>query len=145
MQKWDEKKRITLAEKNIKDPEWLSNQGLGKPSLEPEESVKLRDSKNYNYFVILPDDKFKVTLLVCLTVKGFWELVISILVFTVCIITPWRLAFVAADDAVWDVIWYTVNSFFVIDMILNFFMAYYDDEYNLIDDIKVRSPILKTH
>ena len=56
------------------------------------------------------------------------------LVFAVCIITPWRLAFTDKDDEAWQVVWFIVNAFFVLDMILNFFMAFYDDEYNLIDD-----------
>ena len=56
------------------------------------------------------------------------------LVFGVCVITPWRLAFTEEDDELWEGLWYAVNSFFVIDLVLNFFIAYYDEEYNLIDD-----------
>ena len=57
--KWS--KKVTLAQKNINDPEWLSDKEIKKSTMEPDVSMRLRDSKKYNYFVILPDDKFKVS------------------------------------------------------------------------------------
>ena len=50
-----------MAQKNINDPEWLSDKEIKKSTMEPDVSMRLRDSKKYNYFVILPDDKFKVS------------------------------------------------------------------------------------
>ena len=56
---------------------------------------------------------------------------------SVCIITPARLAFTDADDLTWVIVGLFFDVLFAVDLILNFFMAYHDEEFNLIDDRKV--------
>ena len=78
-------------------------------------------------FVIMPEDHF----------KGVWDLIITVLILFVCITAPWRLAFTEEDDLKWTVIGLVVDTFFLVDLVLNFFTAHHDEEYNLIDDRKV--------
>ena len=86
--------------------------------------LKLRQLKNYDYWIILPDDKF----------KPYWDVVIAIFVFLVCIFTPARIAFTDDDSLHWIVADSLVDTVFLIDLVLNFFFAYYDEEYLLVDD-----------
>ena len=58
------------------------------------------------------------------------------------IFTPARIAFTDADDLKWTVIDTIVDLLFAVDLILNFFFAYYDEEYTLVDD---RRTIAKTY
>ena len=54
-----------------------------------------------------------------------------------CIAAPTRIAFSDEDNLTWTIIDGFVDTLFLIDIVLNFFFAYHDDEYNLIDDRKV--------
>jgi hypothetical protein len=53
-----------------------------------------------------------------------------------CTATPYRLAF-SKDKRTWIYVDSVVDSFFGVDIIVNFFTAYYDMEYMLVDDKKV--------
>ena len=75
----------------------------------------------------MPEDSF----------KGIWDLIITVLILFVCITAPWRLAFSDEDDLLWMITGIVVDSFFLFDLVLNFFFAYHDEEYNLVDDRKV--------
>ena len=44
--------------------------------------MRLRDLKRYDYLVILPDDKF----------KAYWDVLITLLILAVSILTPLRIA-----------------------------------------------------
>jgi hypothetical protein len=59
-----------------------------------------------------------------------------------CVLTPYQLAF--GEDADWTMIGidFAINICFLIDIIINFTSAFYDDEYNLIDDHKVTNTIV---
>ena len=54
-----------------------------------------------------------------------------------CVLTPYQLAFGQDND--WSMIGIdsAINICFLIDIIINFTSAFYDDEYNLIDEHKV--------
>ncbi len=55
-----------------------------------------------------------------------------------CVLSPYLLAFNYRDNK--NVSYYadqTVNSFFMIDTVLNFFTAFYTDDLEIIDDQKV--------
>lgn len=54
-----------------------------------------------------------------------------------CIVVPYRLVTVSGDDDTeWEIINNIVDSFFVMDMILNFNTAYFNEDFVLIDDRK---------
>lgn len=48
--------------------------------------------------------------------------------------TPYRIAFYDFDDTPWIVIDSIIDFFFGADMILNFFMAYYDASEDIVDN-----------
>jgi potassium channel len=50
------------------------------------------------------------------------------------IITPFRVAFYDQDTTLWIVLDSLVDFLFVVDIILNFFMAYFDEADHLISD-----------
>jgi hypothetical protein len=46
---------------------------------------------------------------------------------------PYRLAFISGDDDItWQILSNLVNIFFIIDMIINFTTAFYDEDFNFI-------------
>ena len=71
-----------------------------------------------------------------------WDFLITMLILFVCITAPWRLAFTDEDDLLWMLIGAVVDLFFLGDLIINFFTAYHDSEYNLVDDRKVSRYLL---
>ena len=77
--------------------------------------------------IIMPENTFKV----------FWDLLVTLLILFVCVTAPWRLAFTDEDDLAWMIVGGIVDSFFLVDLVISFFTAYHDEEYNFIDDRKV--------
>ena len=74
----------------------------------------------------MPDDAFKQK----------WDLFITTFLLFTAVVTPYRLAFYDLDDTTWIVIDTIVDFGFSIDIILNFFMAYYDDSEDIVDNRK---------
>jgi hypothetical protein len=48
------------------------------------EDQRLRNIKNYNYFVILPDDHFKKK----------WDILITLMLLFTALVSPYRIAFI---------------------------------------------------
>ena len=92
-----------------------------------KEDLTRRATKNYNYFIILPDDSF----------KNCWDMVVMALILFVCVTAPSRIAFSDTDPLEWIIMDAIVDTLFFVDLVLNFFMAYHDEEFTLIDDRKV--------
>ena len=103
----------------------MKNTGVAPPPVS-----RIRQEKTYSYFIILPDDKF----------KGMWDIVNMILILFVCVTAPARIAFTEEDNLAWMAIGLAIDSFFLIDLVLNFFTAYHDEEYNLVDSRRVSPP-----
>lgn len=78
--------------------------------------------KKYRYFVILPDDHFKV----------IWELITTFFLIFLFFVSPYRLAFSVEDTLPWIIVDEFIDFVFLCDIILNFFFAYYD-KFVLID------------
>lgn len=55
----------------------------------------------------------------------------------VCFVTPYRISFYDSDTPFWVIIDSIVDVLFFIDIILNFFMAYYDSSDEIVDDRKL--------
>ena len=53
-----------------------------------------------------------------------------------CIVTPYRTAFSEEDPIGWIVVDSIIDILFLIDLILNFFYAYYDENEELVIDRK---------
>ena len=60
-----------------------------------------------------------------------------------CILSPYLLAFGSESSRTSGpfVLDQIMNAFFVIDIILNYFTAYYDDDMGIVDDHRVRYPL----
>ena len=114
------KRRGTLAAKKIKDPDLFETDFI----TIDKGGGTLRNMKEYNYFIILPDDPF----------RPYWDILITFLLLFVCVSAPARIAFTDSDNLMWILIDSVVDSLFLVDIVLDFFFAYHDEEFNLVDD-----------
>ena len=114
-------KRKSLASKKVQDPEWLARK-------KTSTNLQFERARTYDYFVILPEHPF----------KSVWEACNTFFILFICVTAPWQLAFTDEEDLLWLLIGVVVDLFFTADLVLNFFMAYHDEEFNLIDKRKVR-------
>lgn len=59
-----------------------------------------------------------------------------VLIFS-CVMIPYRLVFISGDDDLtWEIINNSLDSFFIIDILLNFNTAFFNEDFVLIDDRK---------
>ena len=78
-------------------------------------------------FILYPED----------TAKSYWDVFITTVLLITCIMTPWRIAFGEdVDPLEWIIINYSIDFFFLIDIVVIFFSAYYDSEFLIIEDRK---------
>jgi hypothetical protein len=115
------------SEKNLMETKILKNDARFADDICVDDAEKLRKLKNYTYFIILPDDSFKKK----------WDLFITFILLFTAVVTPYRLAFYDIDDIAWVVIDTVLDAGFALDIVLNFFMAYYDDSEDIVDNRKV--------
>lgn len=57
-----------------------------------------------------------------------WDIFIALLLIMVCMIIPFRLAFSDDESLEWDIAYYVMDFFFLLDMILSFFTTYSDPD-----------------
>ena len=72
--------------------------------------------------MIYPEDKFKTR----------WDLFISIILIFVCFVTPVRISFVDEDTIEWTIALIIFDSMFLIDMLIIFNSAIYNEEFKMI-------------
>jgi Ion transport protein len=77
--------------------------------------------------MIYPDDDL----------KNFWDLVITVLLVFVCLVTPYRTALIDQEDFNWIIINHLIDFIFLVDIFFAFNTAYYDQDIKIIDDRKV--------
>ena len=92
--------------------------------------TRLRHIRKYTYFILLPDDP----------IRNYWEFLMMIILLITLVLTPWRITFVGSDEIIWNIIDYGIDFLFFLDVIANFFMAYYDSHYVLVDTLPVSLP-----
>lgn len=69
--------------------------------------------------------------------KTYWDIFITMILLITCLLTPWRIAFGEEKDPIeWQVISYTIDFMFLIDIIVIFFSAYYDGEFAIVENHK---------
>lgn len=71
----------------------------------------------------MPDDNFKFV----------WDIITTSMLLLVFFITPYWIAFTEDEEIGWLAIDSVIDFIFMIDIIINFFTAYYNDKYILID------------
>ena len=63
-----------------------------------------------------------------------WDLLMTAVLISSCVITPYRIAFgPIVDDPTWTAVSYTIDSLFFIDMLVMFNSAFYDDEFHIVE------------
>lgn len=80
--------------------------------------------KKYGYFIILPDDTFKF----------LWDLYTTLLLLIIFIFTSYWITFTDDNDVGWIVFDSFIDFSFLIDIFVQFFSAYYNQKYILIDN-----------
>ena len=68
--------------------------------------------------------------------KNNWDLFITIILIYTCVSTPARMAFVEVDTTGWAILKWTIDSLFLIDIVVIFNTAIQDDDFRTIDDRK---------
>jgi hypothetical protein len=104
-----------------------------------KKSLKLARMKRHDRVngILYPEDKFKTS----------WDVWISIVLLVTCIILPARIAFIKPKEDehtinTWLVINTILDFFFLLDMVVIFNSAFYDEYLKIIDD---RKPIAKKY
>ena len=88
---------------------------------------RMTKHKDQKRFIIYPENKR----------KSWWDFFITIILLVTCLLTPWQLAFYAVEDSmVLSVINDCIDLLFLIDIIVIFNTAFYDEDLDLIDDRK---------
>ena len=90
---------------------------------------RMRHRNNRKRFLIYPEDQPKV----------FWDLFITTVLLVSCLLTPFNLAFgeLNNDPLEWIIINYTIDICFLIDIIIIFNSAFYDNEFIVVEDRKI--------
>jgi hypothetical protein len=67
----------------------------------------------------------------------WWELTMTIVLLTTCILTPLDIAFsFSQDDESWNWMLNTIDILFLTDILIIFNSVYYDDEFKLVENRK---------
>lgn len=78
--------------------------------------------------ILYPEDVVKIN----------WDLFITLILLISCVITPLRIAFGEDPEPIgWEVINWTIDGLFLIDIFVVFNSAYYDDDFIIIESRKV--------
>ena len=60
--------------------------------------------------------------------KLYWDIYIMVMMVIAALVTPWQLAFVELDTMDWFICNLIIDASFLIDLILTFFSAYFDEQ-----------------
>ena len=73
-------------------------------------------------WIIYPEDEW----------KGRWDLFITVILIFTCMSTPYLISF-EAETCAWVITNYSIDTCFFIDIIFNFFQAYYNEDFKIVD------------
>jgi hypothetical protein len=77
--------------------------------------------------MIFPDDPF----------KNAWDLLVALLLIGTCLVLPYRIALVEKDNLTWTIVTNIADFFFLMDILVIFNTAFYDEDFNMIQSRKV--------
>lgn len=88
------------------------------------EMKKLRELPEFagKKMLLFPDD----------TVIGAWSVLMTLLMLYTATVTPYRVALIDIDSSSWQVLDIVIDTLFAIDLVINCFLSYYDDQMTLI-------------
>ena len=93
----------------------------------------MKSREKRKMFLLYPEDK----------AKEIWEMIISLTLLIMCVITPIYIAFHHEETVrnrgiiSWDIINLTIDILFAIDIFVIFMSAYHDIDFKLIEDRKI--------
>ena len=103
------------------------------PSIDPSQ-MNIKDKMKYERmrhrdsraeWMFYPEDNIKM----------YWDLYINLILLISCLITPFRIAFGEIEDPIgWTIINFTIDGCFLIDIIIIFNSAFYDEEFMIVED-----------
>jgi hypothetical protein len=94
--------------------------------------LKITKNKNKNVLLSLKIFIVGYLLLPESSVKLYWQFVLVFLMLYTSFVTPLRLTFIEDDSPGWMGVEYTVDILFLIDILMTFNSAYYDEMNELI-------------
>ena len=72
--------------------------------------------------------------------KDNWDIIMAVVLIVSCLISPVRIAFPDDEEPVgWSIYNYSIDSLFLLDIIVTFNTALHDDDFKVIDDRKIIS------
>ncbi|TNV87319.1 hypothetical protein FGO68_gene17715 [Halteria grandinella] len=77
--------------------------------------------------VIYPEDSFKF----------WWETFMTLILLVTCVFTPYSLTLRTIDTVIFKYIEYVLDGIFFVDMCFNFNIAFYDEDFVLIDQRRI--------
>jgi CRP-like cAMP-binding protein len=89
----------------------------------------IRGKENIPRYLILPND----------VPKQIWDTYMTFLVIFISFVVPYRVAFITEDEGIsnWDITMIIIDSCFAVDIVLNFFTAYINDNKEYVLDRKL--------
>ena len=94
--------------------------------LQTSRRSKNKSRRKITILPIYPDDNLKIG----------WDICFFVILISVGLIIPFRLCFMYEENDNWKIYDYITDVLFGIDLILNFITAYYDEENNVVKDMK---------
>lgn len=87
--------------------------------------------KKVKWYIIYPENSY----------KNGWDLFIGLILIVSCTVTPYHIAFYKYDDPLgaWEVINVIFDITFAVDIIASFVSSYYDEDFYVVDDLKIIS------
>ncbi|TNV84791.1 hypothetical protein FGO68_gene4313 [Halteria grandinella] len=95
-------------------------------SIDRKFSGRASRGKDAKYFMIYPDDFFKT----------IWDFISTGFISVTCTVTPFYIAFPELITSAHQSFDITMNIVFFIDILLNFNMAYLDQDHSIVDNYK---------
>jgi hypothetical protein len=69
-------------------------------------------------------------------IKNAWDLILIIILLFLSLLSPYRMAFVEEEEAVWTVVQNIADIMFAVDIFVSFNTAFYDEGYLIVDNRK---------
>ena len=83
----------------------------------------MRHRENKKKYIFYPEDSW----------VDYWQMFITLALIFACIVTPYRIAFVEKDGLDWVIINGFVDFLFLLDILIIFNTATYDEDFITID------------
>ena len=96
--------------------------------MEDEKKQRMLQRENRKWYLLYPEDKY----------KEHWDIIMTFCLIFTCCSTPLFISFHEEKDTMdsWQYINLIVDIFFGIDIIVIFFSAFYDDDFQIVEELK---------